>query len=226
MEKVYFDANKIYEQIHTCSVEGCTAKGNYNINGKHYCYKHHYHIIKFGSIKRTIYDKNEIIKHEDYAEIIVRDKNNKIKGKTIIDLDDVERCSKFKCGMYSNGYFYLNISKTKRYRLHRFIMNIFSSGKDIVVDHIDRNPANNRKSNLRICDITENNNNVSYIYTNRKCKYRNVKYDKVKEKYYSSFYYRRKRYFCGYHNSEEDAYKAYINKHNIVIKGINIKPII
>ena len=67
MDKVYFDANKIYEQIHTCSVEGCTAKGNYNINGKHYYYKHKYHIIKLNNIKRTIYDKNEIIKQEDNA---------------------------------------------------------------------------------------------------------------------------------------------------------------
>ena len=226
MDKIYFDANKIYEQIHTCSVKGCTAKGNYIVNGKRYCDKHHYHIITFGKIKRTIYDKNEIIKYEDYAEIIVRDKNNEIKGKAIIDLDDVDKCSKFKCGMYSNGYFYLNVNKTKRYRLHRFLMNIFSHGKDVIIDHIDRNPANNRKSNLKICDSVENNNNVSYIYNNRKCNYRNVKYDKAKRKYYSSFYYRNKRYFCGYHDSEEEAYKSYINKRNAVINNIHVKLII
>ena len=80
MDRVYFDANKIYEQIHTCSIKGCTAKGNYIVNGKRYCNKHYHHIITFGEVQRTIYDKNEIIKHKDYAEIIVRDKNNKIKG--------------------------------------------------------------------------------------------------------------------------------------------------
>lgn len=223
MANSYFDANKIYEQMHTCSVEGCTAKGNYKINGKRYCDKHRYHIIKFGSIQRTIYDKNEIIKHKDYAEIIVRDKVNNVKGIAIIDLDDVEKCSKFKCGMYANGYFYLSVNKTKRYRLHRYIMNVFSPGKDIVVDHIDRNPANNRKSNLRICDDVINNNNKTYTYYNKISKYRNVKYDKQRGKYYAEFYYNRKRYFCGYCDSEEEAYQSYLNKHNIVTKGIKIK---
>lgn len=214
------DANA---EFRLCSIKGCNCKGNYIIDNKRYCNKHYHHIKKFGEVQRTIYDKNEIIKHEDYAEIIVRDKYNNIKGITKIDLDDVDKCSKFKCGMYSSGYFYLNVNKTKRYRLHRFILGIFTSSKDILVDHIDRNPANNRKCNLRVCNYLINNNNKTYTYENRKCNSRNVKYDKRRNKYYSDFRYNSKKYFCGYFDTEEEAYNAYISKRNLVINNIKLK---
>lgn len=43
-------------------------------------------------------------------------------------------------------------------KLHRFITNC---PKGLVVDHINRNPADNRRSNLRICTQFENNKNRS-----------------------------------------------------------------
>ena len=49
-----------------------------------------------GEIKRTIYDRNEIILHEKYAEIILRDKYQNIVGKTIIDIEDVDKVKDLK----------------------------------------------------------------------------------------------------------------------------------
>lgn len=45
----------------------------------------------------------------------------------------------------------------KRVRLHRFILNIRDS--KISIDHIDGNPLNNQKSNLRICNHKQNMRN-------------------------------------------------------------------
>lgn len=42
--------------------------------------------------------------------------------------------------------------------LHRLIMD---PPKDMVVDHINRNPLDNRRINLRVCTMEENNRNLS-----------------------------------------------------------------
>ncbi|MDD4804793.1 MAG: hypothetical protein PHN69_06540, partial [Candidatus Pacebacteria bacterium] len=68
------------------------------------CSKHYKQVRKKGKIlNRTVYDPNEIIKHDDYAEIILYDIDNKEVARTKIDLDDVDRCSKYKWN-YNNVY--------------------------------------------------------------------------------------------------------------------------
>ncbi len=42
--------------------------------------------------------------------------------------------------------------------IHRLLMNV-KTGEDVIVDHIDGNPLNNQKSNLRICDRFQNQQN-------------------------------------------------------------------
>ncbi len=134
-----------------CKVDGC--------NGKHYakgyCSKHYSQWRRYGNIlNRTKYDSNEIILHDDYAEIVIYNNECKEVAKVLIDLEDVERCKKYKWFFSGHGY----ITNSKYIKLHRFITNC---PKDMEVDHINHNKLDNRKSNLRICTHQQNTMNVS-----------------------------------------------------------------
>lgn len=133
-----------------CSIEGCNKK-HY---AKGYCSKHYTQIKRYGEIKRTKYDPNEIIIHKDYAEIVIYNQKCEEVARTLIDIDDVERCKQCKWFFTGHGY----IINSKYIKLHRFIMNC---SKGMVVDHINHNKLDNRKCNLRICTQQENCMNVS-----------------------------------------------------------------
>ena len=45
----------------------------------------------------------------------------------------------------------------KRQRIHRLIMGV--TDPKIIVDHVNRDPLDNRKLNLRLCTVAENNRN-------------------------------------------------------------------
>lgn len=192
-----------------CSVDNC----NNPIFCKGYCTKHYAQIQHYGKIINTIYDKNEIIKHDDYAEIIVRNKQGAIKGKALIDLDDVDKCKRFKWGMYSNGYFYGNINKILRIRLHRFVLGLDDWNINNEVDHINRNRADNRKSNLRIVNRSDNNKN-----RNKSCSKvvnmnnDSVYFDKKRNRYYGRYNYQKITYNTSYYKNRDDA----LNEMNII----------
>lgn len=102
---------------------------------------------------------NKIIYYQNYAEMIINSsKYGSISTK--IDLEDVEKISKYtwsilvdeKCNLY---YVRARINN-KMQLLHRFIM---TPPKNKVIDHINHNTLDNRKSNLRVCTTFENNKN-------------------------------------------------------------------
>lgn len=82
----------------------------------------------------------------------------------IIDREYFDRVSAFKWHASHNGKngfiakrtIYLNGNSSGIY-MHRFIMN---SPKGMVVDHINHNQLDNKKENLRICTLGENNCNT------------------------------------------------------------------
>jgi len=81
------------------------------------------------------------------------------KGLDIqVDDEDYESLNKYNWNTNNLGYASTPIM------MHRLIMN---APKDLVVDHIDRNPRNNQKSNLRICTQGENNKNRICNRTNK-----------------------------------------------------------
>ena len=144
------------------------------------CNKHRIQMYRSEEINdRTIYDKNEIIKYETYAEIILYNKKCEECGRTIIDIDDIDKVIGHKWSMDKRGY--VDTKESPR-RLHRFIM---EPPKDMEVDHINHNKLDNRKSNLRI--VTRSQNNMNHKLCSRNTSgYKGVSYlkkNKVWETY-------------------------------------------
>ena len=97
----------------------------------------------------------------DYFELPIS------KGmKTKIDFEDYERLKSqnlLKWNAQKSGkrfYVSRNVGKTKIY-LHRYIMN---TPKGMCIDHINRDPLDNRKENLRVCSYRQNSANKAGLH--------------------------------------------------------------
>ncbi len=78
----------------------------------------------------------------------------------------------------------------------------------MVVDHIDRNKANNCRSNLRVCTPPENRYNQG-----KRCgassQFKGVSYVQRFGKYRASLYFHRHRFWLGLFDDEVEAARAY-----------------
>ena len=102
--------------------------------------------------RRTIYDPNEIVIHDDYAEVVLYNKNCVEIDKVLIDLEDIEKVSKHKWHKSYSGYAVTSNSKP----MHRLII---KCPKEKFIDHINHNKLDNRKQNLRITEQKHNTKN-------------------------------------------------------------------
>jgi len=148
----------------------------------------------------------------------------KLSGKrfgevfTIIDDEDFEKISKHKWWANTQGklirvetdLFKDEIEKwnIKRVSLARYLLGIKKKG--FVVDHIDGNPLNNKKSNLRVCTQKNNIRNRKNINKNNKSGIRGVSWDKIRNKWVGQIMYNRKHIHLGYFEDKNNATKAVI----------------
>lgn len=133
-----------------CSVHEC----NRDILAKDFCAKHYKHLYRYGYIlEKTRYDKNEYVVDGDIVKVFTTDKRGKKNGFFIVDTDDFELIKIMKWG---HGCGYICGSMTGRPLLHRFIM---KPSRAQLVDHINFDRMDNRRSNLRVCSRSQNNMN-------------------------------------------------------------------
>ena len=136
------------------------------IRGKYLCSRHITQLYRNGKfLDITIYDSNGYIMHEDYAEIVLRDKHSCVVGVAIIDIEDVGIAKQYKWHMrksLNTNYAACTLKDGQKLFLHRLVLGY--SGKDDV-DHIDHNGLNNRKSNLR---VVTHDTNLRNQHGNRK----------------------------------------------------------
>ena len=139
---------------------------------------------------------NEIIRKDYFAEIILRTRTNKT-FIALIDIDDIEKISKYSWAIHCNKY----IRNTEKIFIHRLIMDC---PKDKVVDHINHNPLDNRKSNLRICTIFGNNQNNINTKTGKS----GVSYSKIMNKWHARIKIENKNIHLGYFDNIDEAIKV------------------
>ena len=144
---------------HQCEVCGKLWRKKLKADDKIVCAKHYSQFKKFGYFRdtspRTQRDKNNIVIENNYAYIDLYDKSYNVIAKAIIDIEDISKVKNIKWRMNCNGYV-INNSNTSMF-LHRRILNT-----DKMVDHINGNRLDNRKSNLRICNHSQNQMNANY----------------------------------------------------------------
>jgi hypothetical protein len=76
-------------------------------------------------------------------------------------------------------------------------------------DHIDRNPLNNRRNNLRFATLQDNNRNRN-VFKNNTSGIMGVNWDKNKSKWRSRIYFDKKRLELGFFANKEEAIYARI----------------
>ena len=129
------------------------------------------------------------------------------KGESfLIDIDDLEKIKPYCWGLDSKGYIRAYGHKKDRTRiaLHRFILN---APDNMAVDHINRNPLDNRKSNLRLCTLSENSKNIG-IRSNNTSGATGICWDKRMNKWYARIYSEGKNIYLGSFNDFEEARMA------------------
>jgi hypothetical protein len=104
-------------------------------------------------------------------------------------------------------YFSYNAGTQGRPLLHRYVLGLKPrDGK--IVDHINGNTLDCRKSNLRIVTISQNGFN-SHRHFNSSTGYKGVDYHKAGRKYRARICFNGKRISLGYYKTAKEAYAAY-----------------
>jgi len=134
--------------------------------------------------------------NETFCDIYLGE--NKI---AIIDNKDFLRMKRFHWYKSSNGYIY--DSKTM-IMLHRYVMR--ATGNE-VIDHINRDKTDNRKSNLRKCTKSENAYN-SKVKINNTSKVTGVWFRKDTNKWVAEIKHEYKKISLGCFADKDDAIKA------------------
>lgn len=101
----------------------------------------------------------------------------------------------------------------KKVMLHRLLLN--AEDPDLVVDHINGNTLDNRKSNLRIATVRQNSANCRR-YKNNSSGYKGVSFDKSTNLWKAYIGGAKSRKHLGSFLTKEDAAKAYNREASIL----------
>lgn len=141
--------NAYQEKPKHCSV--CDSPVSAHFENKPYCNKHYLRLYNNGTLQKVGRKKNTYLIDGDVVIMTTH------KGENFLfDKSDLERVSKQSWCISKTGYLVSNINK-KTIKLHRFILEL--TEPKVAVDHINGDPMDNRRSNLRICDNVENTRN-------------------------------------------------------------------
>ena len=140
-------------------------------------------------------------------EIQLRGKNS--DKFMLVDDDDYNEMVKYKWNFCTNGHsswVQRTLADNSTIKAHRSILKV---PKGLVVDHINHNTLDNRKSNLRICTDAQNKMNCK-MYINQKVGFKGVY--KHNNGYVAQISMKGKKHYIGFYSTKEEAAKAYDKK--------------
>lgn len=199
---------KEFRKCHYCEKTNKeTQIVNYQMKGIMVCPRHRSQLIKFKEIKtRTVKDPNEVVVHDDYAEVILYNRECVEIARAIIDIEDIDKIKDRKW-CFSRGYVKTDIiidGKRKALFLHRLIN---GTPADLFTDHINGNKLDNRKANLRSVTNQENTFN-RHNSDNKTSGIIGVAWDKQQSKWQAYLHYNYKKKHLGYFENIDDAIAA------------------
>lgn len=181
------------------------------------CCKHYQQKLKYDHFldnsPYSMFDSNDFEIEGDMAFIILRNKKGKLVGKAIIDKEDLDRCIVKKWRLWQQSVYTGNNLKSKNNRLQFFILGIDSKNQlEQTIDHINGNPLDNRKCNLRICTQELNSVNKAISIRN-KSGVQGVGFDKERNKWGAEIRFHNKKCYLGRWNNFCDAvYARYLGE--------------
>lgn len=151
---------------------------------------------------------------------------HKNKGIVLVDDEDYEYLNKFIWNISSMGYAQKIPTKENNfYLMHRLIMN---PPRDKYIDHIDGNPLNNQKINLRIVTPQQNQENMKLSKRNTSG-YRGVSYSKITNTWKAYANHKNKEHRAGFYKTAKEAGLAAENlrqKLGFLTNTLNPEPIL
>jgi len=206
--------------MESCIVEGCGRTSETHPNrvsfdtksGMVLCDKHKMQFKRYGRfIEQTRFEPNKIEILDNYAKVYLNNFHGDIVDFFIIDIEDIDKIKAYKWFKKKDGRIVSNIVKenatTSHIRAHNLVMGYEWESLYDMIDHIDRNPKNNRKSNLRVVDAQTNVINRD-IQINNTSGVTGVTLSSNKSKYIAQLKFNRKMMRFGSYSEFKDAVMA------------------
>lgn len=128
------------------------------------------------------------------------------KGQQALVDDEDAHLAEYAWRLNNNGYAQRHVKIDGAWTgfslLHREIMGLVK-GDPRQVDHINGNPLDNRRENLRLCTQAENTQNRAYGYG--KSKYRGVTWSEKDQRWSARVMIRGQRHFLGLYDTDVEA---------------------
>ena len=178
---------------------------NYNGTSMIVCGKHYSQYIKYGKFldedPKTCFDANEYEITPDGVWIYCFNRNQEPSGKFLIDKEDLEKVLSRKWRFWKGQYYTGNYQPIQ---IHTFLLSL---PEGMVVDHINGNRADNRRSNLRVVTQSKNLLNKA-ILSNNKSGIAGVSWDKSRKRWTAEIRMDGIKCYLGRYEKIEDAVYA------------------